>query len=191
MTTFRATERVARSDIELLGTARFQVVHDSTRLFVVHARDLETTDVGTEFAIRAYEGEAERAVAVYDGSVSARSSAGRFLTAGVILQKGDIGVVDRSGKVDVRHDADISRLTEWERGRIAVNDRPLSQVAAELQRWFDVDIRIADPRLANRRVTAVYNAASLDNILAALSEGLGINVSTEGRVITLSSGARR
>ena len=44
----------------------------------------------------------------------------------------------------VRRGVDVSRAAAWTAGRLAFDDRAFSDVAAELSRWFDVDIRIAD-----------------------------------------------
>jgi len=62
-----------RREIDLDGMADFTVRHDRRRVFVVRAGDAVTTDIGTQFVIRAYASDASVSVAVTDGSVLVRS----------------------------------------------------------------------------------------------------------------------
>ena len=63
---FGATAR----DVELVGEGYFEVVHDSTRPFRVHAGGSVTEDLGTHFVVRAYPELRHVDVAVTEGLVS-------------------------------------------------------------------------------------------------------------------------
>ncbi len=62
---------------------------------------------------------------------------------------------------------------------------PLNAVAAELGRWFDVQIRIPDQRLAQRRVTAVYNKPTVSGVLDAIGATLPVRYERVGNVVTI------
>jgi transmembrane sensor len=172
----------SRREITLDGLADFRVVHDESRPLVVHAKNAVATDLGTRFVVRAYASDATVQVAVTDGVVSLRGSD----TTRIELRAGDVGQVGASGTV--ARDANQSAATRaaWIEGRLVFDDEPLSSVAAELSRWFDVDIRIASPALGNRSVSAVYNNPSLSGVIDALQATLGLRVERVGRTITIS-----
>jgi transmembrane sensor len=71
----------------LTGIADFVVVHDASRPFVVHTSNTITRDVGTEFSVRAYAGDARVIVAVSSGvvEVAAARRAGGGVTDGHVV----------------------------------------------------------------------------------------------------------
>ena len=73
----------------------------------------------------------------------------------------------------------------WVHGRLVFDDVPLSTVAAELGRWFDVQIRIPDQQLARRRLSAVYNRPTLSGVLDAIAATLPVRYERAGNVVTI------
>ncbi|CAN5424695.1 hypothetical protein BH09GEM1_BH09GEM1_40360 [soil metagenome] len=63
-TTLRYALTTSRRNVELEGLANFRVTHDVARTFRVRARNAVTTDLGTEFAVRAYRSDSAVVVAV-------------------------------------------------------------------------------------------------------------------------------
>lgn len=182
-TTLRYSLTRATRDFELDGIADFGIVHDSTRPVIVRTVHATAVDVGTRFVVRAYRGEGEVRVAVSSGAVDLsplRASTGR-----VRLAAGEIGTVLAADSVATMRRGDVPSYTAWLDGRLSFDDQSLSVVAAELARWFDVEIRIASPELARRRITAVYNDPSLTNVLDALAITLGARYERAGRTVTL------
>lgn len=187
-TTLRFTLTDKHRDVQLEGLAEFRVVHDSTRPFVVQARDAIATDIGTEFVVRAYATDSVVRVAVTSGEVSLT---GRNAGAPAItLKAGDVGLV-ASHDVQRATKANAVLDVAWVDGGLSFDNEPLSHVAAELARWFDADIRIADSALANHRVSAVYNNATLAGVLDALATTAKLDYSRSGRTITLRPRAAR
>ncbi|MEP6622700.1 MAG: FecR domain-containing protein, partial [bacterium] len=148
----------------------------------VRAKNAVATDLGTEFVMRAYASDSAVSVAVTSGIVSL---SGAVPAQSVKLVAGDVGRVDRSGQP--RRDAIASAATSnaWLAGRLIFENQPLTQVVAELNRWFDVDIRVPDGPLSARRVTALYSTPTLAGVLDALTSMLGARYEQQGRVITL------
>jgi transmembrane sensor len=177
---FRSTG--TRREADVIGLAAFTVVHDGRRPFTVRAKNAVATDLGTKFVIRAYDADTSVEVAVTSGMVRLTSD---VRSAPLYLRGGDIGGVSGTGAVAPVRRASVERDTAWIDGRLAFDDEPLSNVADELERWFDVDIRIPDEALAKRRVSAVYNAPSLVGILDALGTTFGARWERRGRSITV------
>ncbi len=177
---FRSTR--TRREAEVVGLAAFTVVHDAARPFAVHAKNAVATDLGTRFVVRAYAADSGVEVAVASGVVKLASM---VRSAPLYLRAGDVGRVSTAGKVTAADRPNAERDTAWIDGRLAFDDEPLAGVASELERWFDVEIRIPDESLAKRRVSAVYNRPSLAGILDAIATTFGARVDRRGRVVTM------
>jgi transmembrane sensor len=150
-------------EVELHGLAQFSVVHDTQRPFRVRAANAVATDVGTDFVVRAYDEDSVVQVSVTSGEVmlsSARDS--------VQLLHGAVGAVDRSGAARRDTRADAASHSAWVEGRLQFDNATVEEVAVELARWFNVTVRVADPALRARHVTAVYSSPTLRGVLDAL-----------------------
>jgi transmembrane sensor len=75
--------------------------------------------------------------------------------------------------------------TGWLTGRLVFENAPLQQVLTELERWYAFEFRVADQELAARRVTARLRAASLDDMLRALTLALAAQYTRAGDTITI------
>jgi transmembrane sensor len=167
---YAVTPRARR--VELNGLAQFRVVHDASRPFVVHAGRAEATDVGTEFTVRAFPDEQAVVLAVTEGAIALRAS-DRQLS----LIAGQVGRVDSSGVQRV--ESAPSDYAQWIDGRLAFQNATLSDVARELSRWFDADVR-ADARVAQRRVSATYASPTLGGVLSAITRATGSRAERTG-----------
>lgn len=178
-----------RREVYLNGEAAFSVVHDSARPFLVRAGNGVTEDLGTEFAVRAYPTDSQVTVVVVSGRVALRDDADST-RAPAVLDAGQLGRLDRDGRTQVTRGIDPSLYLAWTKGRLVFHDAMLRDVTTQLERWFDVEIRMSDPALAARRVTATVTVQSLDDVLAAVTFPLGIRYTRTGRVIELVGAPR-
>lgn len=175
----RGYGRRARS-VELSGTAFFDVAPDDRRPFHVRAGATTTRVLGTRFGVRAYPGGKAVEVAVEEGRVELRIDS--LPSAGAItLGAGQVGEMDSHGTGRMVESASPDRLLAWTRGRLVFNDEPLAAVARELERWYGVEIRIADPDLAARRITLSFAASALDPLLALIALTVDADVQRTGR----------
>ncbi len=175
----------ARREMYLEGEAVFDVVHDARRPFLVHAANAVTEDLGTVFAVRAYPGAEAVNVVVISGRVALRARDAAAGAPATELGRGQLGRLDAAGRVDVTSDVDTAAWTSWLGNRAVFHDAALSDVAAELSRRFDVDVRVPDAAVAARRVTIDMPARSLTDVLDAATVPLGLRHRREGRVILL------
>jgi transmembrane sensor len=187
-TTLRYDATGSRREIELDGLAHFRVTHDASRPFVVRAGTAEVIDVGTEFVVRAYAGDSTVHVAVTTGIVSLTNRVGDG--GRMTLRAGGVALVHGTSAPLAVHDVAAAAYGAWISGTLAFDDDALVDVARELDRWFDVDVRVAGSQLAPLRVTAIYNDPTLASVLDALSATLGIRYVRVGRTITLEPRSR-
>ena len=122
--------------------------------------------------------------------VKALEDSGAIAGYRAVLDAGQLGRLDRDGRTQVTRGIDPSLYLAWTKGRLVFHDAMLRDVATQLERWFDVEIRISDPALATRRVTATVTVQSLDDVLAAVTFPLGIRYTRTGHVIELAGAPR-
>ena len=178
-------------EISLDGEAIFTVHHDAAHPLRIRARGVLIEDIGTRFDLSAYASDTNVTVAVAEGSVSmtaARShSSSVAARAGpaIVLERGDIGRVDRLGRVSSERPASVAGYLAWANGRLSFTDRPLEEVLRTIGRWYDLDVRVEDARLKGRRVTADFSPQSPAEMIDALAVATDAVVARDGRVITL------
>lgn len=176
-------------DVHLEGEAYFVVTHDGTRPFRVHARGGVAHDLGTRFTVRAYPELSQIEVAVAEGAVSLRRDS-VAATDSAIVRAGQLGRLAESGAPVVDPNVAMDRWTAWTSGSLVLDGLTLAEAVPQLERWYDAKIVIADPRLANRRVSARFNDEALPQMLDALTLALGARWRQSGRSITLSPADR-
>jgi transmembrane sensor len=170
--------------VHLDGEAFFTVRHNPARPFRVVASNVVTEDVGTEFSVRAYAGEAVR-VAVREGAVSISQTGARAGANAVLLGDHDVAHIASDGEPKVTTDSTIDRLFAWRNGDLVFEDAPLSDVANELSRWYDVDVRFGDPDLASRHLTSTFKSDPIDDVLRVIGLSAEVRFERRGRLVTV------
>lgn len=172
-----------RRDARLVGQALFDVVHDPSRPFAVRAGRAVIQDLGTIFAVRDDGGLVQ--VVVTSGSVMLQDSL-RLLAAppepgqGLVLRAGDRGTLGPQGEAAVEPAAVTEDDLAWTTGRLVFNHAPLPSVAAELRRWYGIDLRIPDAKLADRHLTASFAGEPVSEVLRIIGLALGAELERRG-----------
>lgn len=177
------------------GEAFFKVDHDASRPFWVAAGGGWVRDVGTEFDV--YLRPRSVQVTVSEGTVrigADRDSLAQALppagkpTDGITLTRGVQG--DLSGglaSARTLSPEELSEVTAWRSGTVYFDNRPLGQVAAELNRYSVDQLVVEDSTLRAMRVGGDFqaNANGAAAMLAMLEQNFGIRVRREGNHIYL------
>ncbi len=170
----------ASRTVDLEGEAFFRVRHDAARPFRVRVGSIVAEDLGTEFVVRrlgATDYERVR-VAVREGVVAVRS--GSAPNVGDTLRARDVAIASDSG-IDVRRDQDLDAYFAWTRGQLVFDNTPLSEVAAELSRWFDLDVHV-DSSIASRPLSVpILTSTPIDEILQIVGSTTDVRVERRGR----------
>ncbi len=174
-------------ELMLEGEAEFDVRHDAARPFRVRTATTVTEDLGTRFGVRAYGNEANVTVAVAEGSVALgrRTTTQRGGPQGVLLRAGELGVLDATGAVATAHGAAVTRALAWTRNELVFEKQPMTDVLATISRWYDLEIHVADARVASTLVSAEFSTQSADEMLQALAIAVDAVVERNGRRVTL------
>lgn len=149
---YTAGERRARL---VRGQAYFDVAHDAARPFVVEAEGRLVTALGTRFDVRS-DSQGLR-VTLLEGSVRVDEPGASPAQAAVVLRPGQELLV-APGKPEVVRQADTASAETWREARLVFDDKPLSEVVAQLNRYAVLQLVIDDPRVAALRITGQFRA---------------------------------
>ena len=182
---YASTYGVSSRDVYLDGEGYFEVVHDEKRPFRVHARSSVIEDLGTRFTVRAYAEQATMEIAVTEGLVALTADSA-IKTPAVQLRPGDVARLDSTGIPAVSHVGSLDRYTAWTSGTLMLDGLTLRDAARELERWYNVQITIADSALASRPVVARFRGESVTQALDAIAFALAARYEQQGSTYTFS-----
>jgi transmembrane sensor len=169
-----------RRNVHLLrGEAYFEVVHDKARPFTVYADNYVVRDIGTAFDVHlsrmglvevgVTKGSVE--VAPANGAhVSGTAKSGSIVVAGHNIVLGQ--QIERAKAVS---SADMGRKLAWRQGELVYTGQPLGQVLADVSRYSNIKIELADPVLADLPVGGAFRTDQVAAIFAALENNFGIH----------------
>lgn len=155
-----------RRRIRLLdGAAFFAVQHDADRPFVVQARGVQVTVLGTRFGVEIDGGQGVL-VQVESGRVRVDAQGQmQELTAGQGLRVAE-------GRMQPQHTA---QPAAWRHGEIAFDAVPLADALARVQRYALVPLRAA-PAVAGLRISGKLRVADAQDWLASLPRVLPVRL---------------
>jgi transmembrane sensor len=169
-----------RRDVHLVrGEAYFDVVHDKTRPFTVYANKYVVRDIGTAFDVHLSKAGLVE-VGVTRGRVEVAPANGGDL-AGVeksleILAAGhDIVLGQKVERPEAVSNADMGRKLAWRQGELIYTGQPLGDVVADISRYSDIKIELADPALETMPVGGAFKADQIQAIVAALENNFGLH----------------
>lgn len=179
-----------RRDIYLRrGEAHFDVVHDASRPFFVHAGDAVISDVGTQFEVR-LESDRDIDVLVDQGEVEVRGLAAtagpaspggradggdadwvRALSAGeqLLITGPHLAITSVSPR-------QIADDLAWREGAVVFEGEPLSQALAEVGRYTRAHV-VAEPQVDALRISGRFRTDDVPGFFRALQAALPVRVS--------------
>lgn len=173
--------------VRLAGEALFEVVHSATQPFHVYTPTSIVEDLGTEFVVTSYPETKGTRVVVASGIVAVHRAAAH-LGAGmplVTLKRGDMGTVNVDGIRVVQRDIDVAPYLAWTRDTLAFDGTPLGEVVPAMARWYDMDLRLSDSALAQKKLTAMFSVESGAVALDLIAMSLGLTIEQRDGAATL------
>ena len=171
-------------EVGLRGEAYFDVQHGGAHPFTVRAGTARVRDVGTAFAVHTDPGDGVRVV-VTSGAVRMHVGESSPGDSGVLLRQGDRGVLTPGGRVVAQRGAATEDDLAWTRGRLVFRDATLSQVSADLRRWYGVELRVADSSLAGKHVNTTFEGEPAARVVDVIALILGADVEYRGDTAVL------
>lgn len=173
------TPAPGRRDVWLEGRGYFAVAKDPKRPFRVLTRAGNATALGTRFEVRVDQEDLR--LAVVEGRVALAAGGNH-----VEVAAGEVSQTHKGAPPSVIKVADIYAALDWPRGLLVFQATPLPQVAKELERHFRVSVRLANPVLADRMVTAWFEEEKLEVVLTTICQVTQTSCTLRGDTVTFS-----
>jgi transmembrane sensor len=165
----------ARRDIYLRrGEAHFDVIHDASRPFFVHAGSTVIRDVGTQFEVR-LRSDREVEVLVNEGQVEVQgpaAAAGQALHAGEQLQ-----IAGPHVKLMSESPQQVADDLAWREGALVFQGEPLSQALAEVGRYTRAHIVLSGAQVGSLHISGRFRTDDVQGFFQALQAALPVRVS--------------
>lgn len=145
------------------GRAFFRVAKDPSRPFIVAAAGRTVTALGTAFDVRV--GPREFEVTLVEGKVRVEQPRALLRPSQAADLKAGYQIEATSTREWVVRPTDVVRDTGWVQGRLTFVDQPLSEVAAEMNRYSDKKIVLEDSEVGRQPVVAVLKPGDLDSFV--------------------------
>lgn len=165
--------------VSLEGEAHFDVAPDPDRPFRVTTQGAVVDVLGTAFTVRSYDDEEDVQVAVSEGSVRLQASSGSADTA--TLAPNDLGVIRRGELRPVRHNVNLDHYMAWLEGRLVFVDTPFSDVAEQLERWYDLEVEVRVPESEIKPLNVRFTTESVREILNVIAATLDLRYEGDER----------
>ena len=177
---------VSDRKVSLSGEGWFEVAHNENLPMTVASNDVLIRVLGTKFNFRDYPEDLEAIVSLKEGKIALinklmPSDSEKYLNPNqrVVLDKHS-GIMHIEAK-------EASNAMQWTTGELFFDEVLLSDIARELERYYNVKIIILGDKLRNLRIYGhfVRREMTIENILDALSATNQIDYTIKDGIVTM------
>ena len=133
-------------EIFLSGEAYLEVSRDTSRPFIVRTDDMDVRVLGTVFNVNAYPDGSYVRTTLVEGKVET-SCGGEW----IVMKPGTQVAYDKATRQADYFPVDVRHFISWKDGYYDFRDMTLGELMQIFVRWYDVDVRFANPLLENLR----------------------------------------
>ncbi len=151
-------------EVTLTGEAFFDVKHNQSKPFIIHAGDARVRVLGTSFNVNMRKESNEVEVFVSTGLVELsedNNSDNRQL-----IQPGNIGILNKN-EISIAHTGDNNSIA-WKTGLLTFDDTPLSKAVSLLGEFYNVQIVLRGTGIDTIKINGDYQNDPLDQILEVI-----------------------
>lgn len=168
-------------DVYLEGEAFFDVAHNASKPFIVHTSSIRIKVMGTSFNVKSYKTAKTVETALVDGKVRIEQSntAGNRI-GDVELKPNQLAVFDKESKVINIKEIAAEKSGTWKEDRLVFDAQPMDYVILQMEKWYGVDIHVANEENLTCRLTASIENESLEEILTLIEASHNVAFRIEG-----------
>jgi len=210
--TYPNSFNTALREVNLEGEAFFDVTHNAKRPFIVHTSGIDIKVLGTAFNVKSYASDATIEATLLRGSIEVVKKNDPNAPK-VILRPHEKLVFNKEGSLspvaaDVRPQNpdnnpqprpaitvtmlpgnkpdSIIKETSWLYNKLNFEGDSFEEVAAKMERWFDVKITISNNKLKNKRLKGSFETETVQQALEYLQVIVPFEYTMNGREIVIN-----
>ncbi len=157
-------------NVKLTGEAFFSVTKDKEHPFLVNLGKIGIEVIGTKFNVTNYMEERSTEIVLTDGKVKLYGINSEKRQKIAEMQPGQKALYRQGNNKLSLNYVNTDKYTSWIEGRLIFREDSMNEVIRRLDRWFNVDIEIADPEIAGYIYTATFRNETISQILDLLKK---------------------
>jgi ferric-dicitrate binding protein FerR (iron transport regulator) len=160
-------------EVFLTGNGFFKVKKlASHRKFIVHAKTLRVTVLGTQFNVNARTDQVS--VALTSGKVQVNKMED---DKPAYMLPGDRLKLDANKTSFTREQKDTSMYSAWIKGEWNFKNLTLEEIALLIEEYYNVDVVFKDEKKMNQQMTAVIPVNTLQGLIKVITATLDVEIS--------------
>ncbi|MBD2755809.1 FecR family protein [Spirosoma validum] len=168
------------------GEGFFDVRKDKSRPFFIQSGEVKIKVLGTSFNVKAVAARKVFQISVVTGRVQVSAPDRQQNEQQVILKPQQQAFFETDSKRLIASLMPVqSRKEIYEPTTIVFSETPLDQVVEKLQKRFNIQIRLATPKLASCRVSADFEQQSLPFIMEMLCTALDATYTMSDKTVVI------
>ena len=176
-----------KREVFLEGEAFFEVQHDDTKPFTVITKNIEITVLGTVFNVTAYNDDVYTNTVLESGSVEIDyPGKSKFKTSKLKITPGTSAVYYSEEKVIQEKQVDTRYYTSWREGILLYQHQTLTDIVKKLSRYYNTEISINDPKLANTSFSGKLDLkADINEVLETIAFASELNIERKNNQLVI------
>ena len=163
-----------KREVFLEGEAFFEVAKDAKHPFIVHTNRHSVEVLGTSFNISAYP----------DYKVYTTLAEGRIKVSTAKVSVVLNPVIELDNDDIVTRDVPAYLFTSWAKGNYEFRNTSLSEIVAQLSRWYNVDIYFKNESLKDKRFAGIiFRDEELNFAIEVIERVSNVHFTREGETI--------
>ena len=164
-------------EVDLVGEAFLKVVKNENSPFIVNSDNFEVKVLGTQFNVKAYPEDEQIEVALKEGGIEFYYTKEQGQKVYTKLQPNDYLVLNKKNSEVLKEQTDLSKYIAWHQNILIFDDTPLLKVAQTMERWYGVEVVIANEEIKKYKFTTTFENEPLFRVieLLELSSPIAIN----------------
>ncbi|WP_168732723.1 FecR family protein [Flavobacterium supellecticarium] len=165
--------------VKLNGEGYFEVAHDKSKPFHVETKNQDVQVLGTVFNIQSYT--EKEATTLFSGKVHVENTTTK---KSATLTPGQ-NAVATSTSLNVQN-IDLHDFAMWKKGRFGGSSKSLIEVLTEIERWYDIDIKM-NKNISNseRAYISISRKENLSVVLDGIGQTYGVNFQIKGKEVII------
>lgn len=166
-----------KREVYLAGEGYFVVHHDDSQPFIVHARNLSTTVLGTRFDISAYPESKTISVSLLEGKIKVSSVEQEKTKRAVVLEPKEQLLYNEDNGASSFGPFDSLKTIGWKDNIYEFENEPMRTVLPQLERAFGTKLIMTDQKVLGQKITIKFENSSEATVIDVIKSLTGLEYS--------------
>ncbi|MBI3138401.1 MAG: FecR family protein [Sphingobacteriales bacterium] len=202
-------------EVTLTGEGFFDVTKNKEKPFIISTSSIKIKVLGTAFNVKAYPEDKQTETSLIRGSIEVTirnrpndkiilSPSEKLVVENDMarVESGSVEKIKKTGNIERTSLPGISTLMsvnklkynpadstvaeiQWVNNKLVFRDESFSELAVRMERWYDVQIDITDPLIAEERLNGIFDSETISQALDALKEFIPFKYEKDGNKIII------